>query len=141
MAQEIVILSPDAMGYKDRGKMKWMGLMLSDHAEALKRQKRERATEEFLPKEKQSIEQVSTLLFQSYTEKRPLAIQLDIIKDGRYLPDIKGFIVGFNDKTLYIKQRDHSTQSVSLESIRHVEWIDSAVWYEKYDAQRKKLAD
>ena len=115
--------------------------MLSDHAEALKRQKRERATEEFLPKEKQSIEQVSTLLFQSYTEKRPLAIQLDIIKDGRYLPDIKGFIVGFNDKTLYIKQRDHSTQSVSLESIRHVEWIDSAVWYEKYDAQRKKLAD
>ena len=39
MEQDKVRLSPDALGYKDRGKMKWIGLMLSDHAEALKEQK------------------------------------------------------------------------------------------------------
>ncbi|GAA0363429.1 hypothetical protein GCM10008932_14830 [Alkalibacterium iburiense] len=138
MTREIVVLSPDALGYKDRGKMKWMGMMLSDHAEALKRQKKETISKEILPKEKQPIEQISTLLFQSYAHKKPLAIQLDTIQDGKYLPDIQGFIIGFNDKTLYIKQRDHSIQSVSLDAIRHVEWINSAVWYEKYDAQRKK---
>lgn len=141
MAQETVVLSPDAMGYKDRGKMKWMGMMLSDHAEALKRQKKDTISKEILPKEKQSIEHISTLLFQSYTQKKPLAIQLDTIQDGKYLPDIQGFIIGFNDKKVYIKQRDHSSQSVGMESIRHVEWINSAIWYEKYDAQRNKSDD
>ncbi|MCD8506650.1 MAG: hypothetical protein LRY37_06590 [Alkalibacterium thalassium] len=40
MQEDVIKLSPDALGYKDRGKMKWMGMMLSDHAEALKKQKK-----------------------------------------------------------------------------------------------------
>lgn len=39
MEEEVIVLSPDRLGYKDRGKMKWQGLMLSDHNAALKQMK------------------------------------------------------------------------------------------------------
>ena len=37
MARKVIRFTPDQMGYKDRGKMKWQGLMLSDHSEALRK--------------------------------------------------------------------------------------------------------
>ena len=36
MVRKIIRFTPDQFGYKDRGKMKWQGLMLSDHTEKLK---------------------------------------------------------------------------------------------------------
>ncbi|MFO8068491.1 MAG: hypothetical protein R6U02_00605 [Alkalibacterium sp.] len=135
MTQEIVKLSPDALGYKDRGKMKWTGLMLSDHSEALKKQKQTTQSLLIAPKPKQSLEEISACLYRSYVNKRPLAIQLDIIKEGCYLPDTEGVIVGSRDDTIYIKQRDRETKRIDLEDIRHVDWIDTTQWYEKYEKQ------
>ncbi|MDN6571092.1 MAG: hypothetical protein L0L22_08855 [Staphylococcus equorum] len=36
MIKKVIRLTPDNLGYKDRGKMKWLGLMLSDHLDALR---------------------------------------------------------------------------------------------------------
>lgn len=138
MTHNRLVLSPDAMGYKDRGKMKWMGMMLSDHSEALQRQKKETLSKNITPKEKQTLEHISNQLLTSFTQKKPLSLQQDIIKGGQFLPDVTGFVVGFHVSDIFIKQRDHSIQSISIETIRHVDWINSAVWYEKYDAHAKK---
>lgn len=135
MVQDIIKLSPDALGYKDRGKMKWMGMMLSDHAEALKKQKKDTQSAIIVPKEKLSLEELSTLLYKSYTLQKPLAIQLNIVKDGGYLPDIEGVAKGFKDDQVYIKLRDHRTRQIPLDDIRHIHWIDSAQWFEKYQRQ------
>lgn len=135
MLKETVKLSPDALGYKDRGKMKWIGLMLSDHAEALKKQKKSNQAEVITPKPRQSIEEISTCLYQSYSRNKPLAIQLDIINEGRYLPDIEGFIIGFKGETIYLKQRDLTIKRITLEDIRHIEWVSTTDWFAKYTRQ------
>ncbi|MCC5895355.1 MAG: hypothetical protein JJU16_07845 [Alkalibacterium sp.] len=135
MAQDVIKLSPDALGYKDRGKMKWMGMMLSDHAEALKQQKKATQSAIIMPKEKLSLEEISTFLYKSYTLKKPLAIQLDIIKDGSYLSDIEGLAKGFREDEVYIKLRNHQLKQIRLEDIRHIHWIDSTQWFEKYQRQ------
>ena len=31
----VIYYTPDELGYTDRGKQKWIGLMLSDHSDAL----------------------------------------------------------------------------------------------------------
>ncbi len=135
MTQEVVKLSPDALGYKDRGKMKWIGLMLSDHSEALKKQKQGTQDTLVSPKPRQPLEEISACLYRSYVRKIPLAIQLDIIKEGRYLPDIEGFIIGFKEESIYLRQRDRTLKRIALEDIRHVEWINTTDWFAKYTRQ------
>lgn len=135
MTQEIVKLSPDALGYKDRGKMKWIGLMLSDHSEALKKQKQTTRSSLVSPKPSQSMEEISTGLYRSYSRNKPLAIQLDIIHEGRYLPDIEGFIIGFKAETIYLKQRNGTIKRLALEDIRHIDWITTTDWFAKYTRQ------
>jgi len=139
MKEEIVKLSPDALGYKDRGKMKWIGLMLSDHAEALKKQKQARQKSQIEPKSKQDMEAISACLYRSYSSGKPLAIQLDILSEGRYLPDIEGIILGFREDTIYLRQRDRETKRIKLEDIRHVGWISTTQWYGKYEKQQVSL--
>lgn len=137
--QDKVRLSPDALGYKDRGKMKWIGLMLSDHAEALKEQKSVNHKVQVSPKSRQSSKVISTYLHQSYSNKKPLSIQLNIIKNGNYLSDINGFIVGFKNNSVFVKQRDESLTRIKLEDIRHTEWVDASEWFNKYTRQNKRL--
>ncbi|MDZ7834582.1 MAG: hypothetical protein U5K84_03795 [Alkalibacterium sp.] len=108
-------LSPDALGYKDRGKMKWIGMMLSDHAEALKKQNQARQKSLIEPKPKQDMEDISACLYRSYSSGKPLAIQLDVLNEGRYLPDIEGIILGFREDTIYLRQRDRETKRIKLE--------------------------
>lgn len=131
MTQEDIKLSPDALGYKDRGKMKWIGLMLSDHSEALKNQKQTSYSSFCSPKPKQPLEEISAGLYHSYSREKPLAIQLNIITEGHYLPDIEGFIVGFREDSIYLKQRDCTLKTIAIEDIRHIEWIDTANWFAK----------
>lgn len=30
MKEEVILLNPDKLGYKDRGKMKWLGMILAE---------------------------------------------------------------------------------------------------------------
>ncbi|EXJ24019.1 hypothetical protein ADIAL_0539 [Alkalibacterium sp. AK22] len=131
MSEEIIKLSPDTLGYKDRGKMKWIGMMLSDHAEALNNQQQQTQSATVLPRDKQTLETVSALLFESYTRKKPVAIQLDILKDGHYLPDTQGIVKGANAAAIYIKDRSQIVHRIPLDTIRHVRPIESAACFQK----------
>lgn len=131
MSEDVIKLSPDALGYQDRGKMKWIGMMLSDHAEALKNQKQQAQHTAAPPRDKQDPETVSALLFESYTRKKPVAIQLDILKDGHHLPDTEGIVKGVREAVIYIESRSQTVHSVQLETIRHVCPIEAAAWFDK----------
>lgn len=97
MSEEVIILSPDRLGYKDRGMMKWQGLMLSDHNEALKKARKEHELMEVAFKPEMTMEDVSEVLYKAYVMKKPVLIQSSIIKNGQPYPDVKCMIRGYKE--------------------------------------------
>lgn len=131
MQEETIVLSPDRLGYRDRGLMKWQGLMLSDHNEALKKAKQEQKVLEVEFKPEMTIEEVSQILYKAYVMKKPVRIQSSILKDGRLYPDVKCLIKGYKDQTIYLQLLDKRETTCQLDQIRNIEFMNTAEWYNK----------
>lgn len=103
--------------YKDRGVVKWQGFYLSDHTAALKKQAKEEAIQ-YLPKEKQSLSELSGYLAEAFAKGKRVSIQLDTRDtNGEYQADIVGKLAGYQDDQIYMA--DHT--AIDIEEIRHVE--------------------
>lgn len=128
--KEIIYLQPDRLGYKDRGMMKWLGMMLSDHSEALQTLKKEEKMDDPEQKEKQSIETVSKRLLAAYQQKNPVIIQAEIIKQntGNYYQDIIAQVIGHHENEVYFKLKGNRFIHTELQYIRNVEFYDILKW-------------
>jgi hypothetical protein len=128
---KIIRPTPDDLGYKDRGKMKWQGLMLSDHTEALKKKSILDAQSEPEPKEKMSAEEISRVLQEAYLTKRPIIMQADVVTDGHYYEDMLAMVKGYYEDRIYFKLKDGRDINCTIEEIRNVELGSVVDWYEK----------
>lgn len=128
---KIVRPTPDQLGYKDRGKMKWQGLILSDHTEALKKQSIKDAHIEPDPKEKMSAEEISQVLQGAYLTKQPIIMQADAVTNGNYYQDIFAMVRGYYEDKIYFKLKDGRDIDCTIEEIRHVDLGSVIKWYEK----------
>lgn len=63
-----------------------MGLMLSDHKEALKKMKNE--VTEIEAKEEMTEVDISQVLHRAYATDSPVAIQANVIRNGSYYQDL-----------------------------------------------------
>lgn len=131
MGKKIIRMTPDQLGYKDRGKMKWLGLMLSDHSESLKIMAEEDASYEVREKPKQALAEIGKNLSKAYQTKRPIAIQANILQNGSYFKDVPCLVSGFHEEKIYLLLKNGRMVDTTLEDIRHIEFIDPAVWFEK----------
>lgn len=121
--------TPDELGYKDRGKMKWQGLMLSDHTEKLRRIKAD--AEPPKPKEIMDEVEIARILQLAYLNKAPVNIQANILKDGNFYDDLNCMVVGYNENRIYLVLKDNRQINCTLEDIRHIEFANVYDWYEK----------
>ena len=130
MARKIVKFTPDQLGYKDRGKMKWQGLILSDHAEAVHSMFK---SDSVHPEAKNVISEVdiSEMLLQAYLMKVPVNIQSNILQNGHYKADINCIVKGVADNRIILELKGRKTITCLLEDIRNVEFADVNEWYEK----------
>lgn len=135
MEQEIIKLSPDRLGYKDRGLMKWQGMILSDHTEALKKINKDLLESVVAEKEEMTIESISKVLYQAYATKKPVIIQASILKDGNYYPDVTAYVLGFTMEKiiLQVRKKDGSEiiKKITLDMIRNIELLDLLKWNKK----------
>ncbi|MCC5894819.1 MAG: hypothetical protein JJU16_05095 [Alkalibacterium sp.] len=131
MKEETVVLSPDRLGYKDRGLMKWQGLMLSDHNEALKKAKQEQKVLEVAFKPEMTIEEVSEVLYKAYVMKKPVLIQSNILREGILYPDVKCMVKGYKDQTIYLQLLNKRETTCQIDQIRNIEFMNTAEWYNK----------
>lgn len=131
MARKIIRFTPDQMGYKDRGKMKWSGLMLSDHAESLNRMMIEEKNVDVALKPKQSLVEISERLAEAYLSKKPVSVQFNIIQDGTYFKDIHCLVSGTFEQQILLVLKDGRVIDVPLKDIRYIEFVESDVWYQK----------
>ncbi len=128
----IIRITPEQLGYKDRGIMKWMGLMLSDHTEALKKEEVNNQLLEVEPKKEMTEEEISRVLYQAFVTNSPVAIQANAIrKDGNYYKDVQCMVTGYADDQIHLSLKDGRAKSCTLEQIRNVEMIDPLDWYDK----------
>src|SRR5699024_4280081 len=113
MPKKIVRMTPDQLGYKDRGKMKWLGLMLSDHLDALKVMKKSR------------------YLQQAYINKVPVIIQANTLNNGNYYPDLHCLVLGSQENKIFLLLKDNRTISCEINQIRNIEFMSIENWYNK----------
>lgn len=131
MARKIIHFTPDQMGYKDRGKMKWLGLILSDHTESLNKMMVEETGQTIAAKPIQSVTEISETLAEAYLLKKPVSIQANIVEDGTYLEDIRCLVSGTYEEQVFLVLKNGRVVNTTLEDIRHIEFIKSDIWYQK----------
>lgn len=131
MARKVIRFTPDQMGYKDRGKMKWQGLMLSDHSEALRKMFVEENGRNIAAKPQQSITEISEMLAEAYLLKKPITIQANTLQNGTYLEDIHCIVSGSFEKQIFLTLKDGRIVHTTLENIRHIQFTQSEIWYQK----------
>lgn len=131
MQRKVLRLTPDDFGYEDRGKMKWLGLILSDHTESLKQMKEQEKKLNPPAKEQMSETAISKMLREAYVRKLPILLQANIVKNGMYYPDLACLVLGFQEDHIYFKLKDGRTCHCEMYQIRNIEWMNPAEWYEK----------
>lgn len=113
--------------YPDRGMMKWMGWLLSDHSAymsvAAKSDKPEPELSEM------SFEKINACLQHAWEQSQSVAIQLAELENGQYLPLVEGAVCGFVDGQVYLQQKTGGMRMVQVEEIRHVELMDATKWW------------
>ena len=88
--------------YHDRGKMKWQGFYLSDHTAALKKADKKLKHENNL-RPKQTIEEITKLLMQSYSYNQIVKVQLNTFDANHQVADdLVGEVVGYDENKFYL---------------------------------------
>lgn len=122
------LINPNTTGYRDRKMAKWQGLILSEHNEFVKEEKRKHG-KEIIKKEKQPVEVIYPLIDYSYSQKVTVAIQLDCLFNGRYEDDLVGVVAGYYENYVYIQTMESGIVVCELDLIRHVEEYDWTKWF------------
>ncbi|MDN6731430.1 MAG: hypothetical protein L0L39_04535, partial [Atopostipes suicloacalis] len=106
MENKIIRRTPDQLGYHDRGKMKWQGLILSDMNELLKKHNQSEQRKNPLAKKEMDIVEITKILKEAYLSKKLVKIQANILKEGQYYPDLICSILGYEGDKIYLQLRD-----------------------------------
>lgn len=132
MEKKIIYKTPDELGYVDRGKMKWQGLILSAQTEMHKEyHESERKKENITAKPKMEEYEITQVLQLSYLNNTPVNIQASVLRDGKYYPDVNCIVEGYRDEDIYLRLKDGRVRTCKIEEIRNVEFADIVEWYEK----------
>lgn len=131
MAKKIIRFTPEQLGYTDRGKMKWQGLMLSDHSESLRKlliKENGQKTESY---PEQSLLEIADILWEAYHLKKPVTIQTNIIQNGSHFKAVPCLILGFSEDKIFLSLKEEHLLYTTLENIHHIAFLDSHIWYQK----------
>ncbi|WP_440895628.1 hypothetical protein ACS127_13865 [Amphibacillus sp. Q70] len=127
----ITRVTPEQLGYKDRGIVKWLGMMLSDHSEALKKEKMNNQRIEVEAKDEMTEADIANVLYKAFVTDSPVSIQANVMRDGNYYRDLPCKVSGYVENQIYLDLKDGRVTHCTLEQIRNVEAINPLDWYDK----------
>lgn len=128
MSVKRVRINPDQLNYQDRGKMKWQGLLLSDHSEALKKNTLVEQKPLMLAYRQQSISEISEQLAHAYQNQYPLFIQTNTITSNQEVISFTGLVIGSESSSIYFTLKNNQLVNTPLENIRYLKVVDSLSW-------------
>ncbi|MFD1067843.1 hypothetical protein [Oceanobacillus locisalsi] len=127
----ITHVTPEQFGYKDRGIVKWLGMMLSDHSEALKKEETDNQLTEVKAKEEMTEEAIAKVLYQAYATDTPVLIQANVIRNGNYYKDLKCKVSGYAENQIHLFLKDGRVTSCTMEEIRNATFMNALDWHDK----------
>ena len=122
MEKRVVRRTPDQLGYHDRGKMKWQGLILSDMSEMLKEHQASEKLKRPEAKKQMNLLEITEILQEAYLMKKKVKIQANIIKNGHYYPDLHCLIKGCYENEVYFQLNNGQIKSCEIKQIRHISY-------------------
>jgi len=125
----ITRFTPERIGYKDRGILKWQGMILADQTDALR--KMESEITEIEGKEEMSEVEISQVLHRAFSSDYPVAIQANILRNGSFYNDVICKVAGYGGNKIHLQLIDGRKTRCSLEEIRNIEMLDPLDWYDK----------
>ncbi|MEK4302381.1 hypothetical protein MKY30_23775 [Oceanobacillus sp. FSL W8-0428] len=125
----ITRFTPEQIGYRDRGILKWQGMILADQTDALKKMDAE--ITEIEGKEEMSEVEISQVLHRAFASGYPIAIQANIIRNGSYYKDVVCKVAGYGGNKIHLQLIDGRTTKCRLEEIRNIEMLNPLDWYNK----------
>lgn len=125
----ITRFTPEQIGYKDRGILKWQGMILADQTDALKNMESEATV--IAGKEEMSEVEISQVLHRAFASGYPIAIQANIIRNGSFYKDVICKVTGYGGNKIHLRLKDGRLTSCSLYEIRNIEMLDPLDWYGK----------
>ncbi len=128
MPKKIIRLTPDQMGYQDRGKMKWQGLMLSDHTEAIKKRSLAEQNKNTSPKTQLSLNDIGEKLAYAYQKKLPIFLQTNTLINRASFQEYYCLVAGNHDNEICFSLKNGEMFKTPLENIRHIELVDPLTW-------------
>ncbi|AKP66813.1 hypothetical protein [Companilactobacillus ginsenosidimutans] len=113
--------------YNDRGMMKWMGWLLSDHSAFMEGEKvKERLTP---VKPEMEVEIISEQLKDAWENSKSVSVQINVLENDEYVPEIEGVVVGFDTGRIYLQLDSGETRLLHLEEIRCVNIQKNDKWW------------
>lgn len=127
----ITRVTPEQLGYKDRGIVKWLGMMLSDHTEALKKEEMNNQLIEVEAKEEMTEEEIAKVLYKAFVTDSPVSIQANVMHNGNYYRDLQCKVSGYVEEQIYLLLKDGRVTNCTIEQIRNVGSMNPIDWYDK----------
>lgn len=113
--------------YNDRGMMKWMGWLLSDHSAFMENAKGKELVHPAKPE--MDEEKINNQLQQAWNNSNEVSIQINVLENDSYLPEFIGRVVGFDSGQIYLQLSEGETKLLHVEEIRSVELIKNGKWW------------
>ncbi|WP_125770317.1 DNA-directed RNA polymerase subunit beta [Companilactobacillus furfuricola] len=113
--------------YNDRGMLKWMGWLLSDHSAFMEKSRTQETDKEIKPQMDQ--QQISRNLASAWEDGAMISIQMNTIEVNSFIPEIKGQVIGFNAGQIYVLLEEGTTRRLQVEDIRYATTVPSQKWW------------
>lgn len=117
--------------YDDRGMIKWMGWILSDHSAYM-----EGASQQAQPREvkpEMAAAEISANLQTAWKSGQTVLIQSDTLENNCFTAEYQGTVAGYQGDQIYLQLANDSVKFFHLDEIRYVELQAAEKWW-SYDA-------
>lgn len=114
--------------YPDRGMVKWMGWLLSDHSTYLKQQQVAAKDRPVQPGMRLST--LEALLQRAWEQSQAVIIQPDVLEYGQYVAEIKGVVVSLEAGQVYLQTPHDHIRTITIAAIHAAQIVPPEKWWD-----------
>lgn len=113
--------------YDDRGMIKWMGWILSDHSAYMESESQQAQPREVKPE--MPAAEISANLEAAWKSGQTVLIQSDTLENNCFTAEYQGVVAGYQGDQVYLQLANDSVKFFHLDEIRYVELVAADKWW------------